>query len=148
MEIVIKKISAADTIKVRQEVLRIGKPEESCWLKGDLLPSTQHFGLILSNSIVGVLSVYEQSINLFDSKHQYQIRGMAVLQAYQNQKFGQQLVLFAENELSKKKSEFIWFNARTSAIGFYEKLGYQTIGAIFPVDLIGNHVVMFKKMQF
>ena len=148
MDFELKKINARSTIAVRHQVLRIGKPVESCSFDGDLLPSTLHLGIFMDSQIIAVLSVFEKKTVLFTENIQYQIRGMAVLQQYQNQKLGQHLIQFAETELVSIHCDLIWFNARISAIGFYEKLGYKQIGNVFTIDSVGEHVLMFKKLCY
>ncbi len=138
------KIPAKAVIPIRQQVLRIGEPEENCWFEGDLLSSTHHFGLHVDRQLVGIVSVYKNNSNLFTQKNQYQIRGMAVLQHYQKQGFGEQMLAFAEVELKNLQCDLIWFNARKVAVGFYEKLGYCSVGHFFDVGQIGEHIVMFK----
>jgi hypothetical protein len=36
----------------------------------------------------------------------------------------------------------VWCNARTPAVGFYEKLGFSTIGEEFELPPIGPHYLM------
>ena len=146
MIIKVKNITAEATIIIRHQVLRIGQPMESCWFDGDLLDSTIHIGLQLDNIVVGVISAYNKKTDLFTENNQYQIRGMAVLIDHQKKGFGEKLIDFAENELKLLTCNLIWFNARTSAIGFYQKMNYTQIGTPFNIEKVGEHVVMFKKI--
>lgn len=146
MKIILKKISAESTISIRQQVLREGKPLESCYFDGDLLASTFHIGLFCDNILVGIISVYKKNAPLFIDENQYQIRGMAVLKDFQKRSFGEQLVAHVENTLRPLKCNLIWFNARISAIGFYEKMNYAQVGFSFTIENVGEHVVMFKKL--
>jgi GNAT superfamily N-acetyltransferase len=51
---------------------------------------------------------------------------MATLEHHLKEKgIGAALVLFCEDYCKKLFVELIWFNARTTAVDFYEKLGYQ-----------------------
>jgi hypothetical protein len=77
--IIIKKIAAAETYSVRLPVLRKGKPIESCRFDGDNSETTPHFGLYLSQKLVGIISLFKKNNPTFSEKIQYQIRGMAVL---------------------------------------------------------------------
>ena len=142
----IKEISAFETIIVRHPVLRFGKPIESCRFEGDDLPTTKHFGLFYENQLSGVVSVFETKNNLFLEENQFQIRGMAVLEQHQKKGFGVALLKFCENRIRNKMVEIIWFNARQTAIGFYEKSQYQKIGDGFEIADIGIHYVLFKKL--
>ena len=71
---------------------------------------------------------------------------MAVLEQHQKKGFGEALLKFCENRIRNKMGEIIWFNARETAIGFYEKYQYQKIGDGFEIADIGIHYVLFKKL--
>lgn len=142
---VVKKITALETYTVRQEVLRKGKPIETCHFIGDDDTTTSHFGLFENEKLIGVVSVYKTNSILFAEKTQFQIRGMAVLEDFQSKGFGEQLLKTAENFCWEEKADLIWFNAREKAVSFYKKLGYEIIGDAFDISNVGIHFVMFKK---
>jgi ribosomal protein S18 acetylase RimI-like enzyme len=142
----IKEISAFEIIIVRHPVLRFGKPIESCRFEGDDLPTTKHFGLFYEDQLSAVISVFEEKSILFFEENQFQIRGMAVLEQHQKKGFGEALLKYCENQIRNNRVEIIWFNARQTAIGFYEKYQYQKIGDGFEIADIGIHYVLFKKL--
>ena len=142
----IKEISAFETIIVRHPVLRFGKPIESCQFEGDDLPTTSHFGLFYEDQLSAVISVFKAKNILFLEENQFQIRGMAVLEQHQKKGFGDVLLKYCENQIRNNRVEIIWFNARQTAIGFYEKYQYQKIGDGFEIADIGIHYVLFKKL--
>jgi ribosomal protein S18 acetylase RimI-like enzyme len=142
----IKEISAFETIIVRHPVLRFGKPIETCRFEGDDLPTTSHFGLFYEDQLSAVISVFEEKSILFFEENQFQIRGMAVLEQHQKKGFGEALLKYCENQIRNNRVEIIWFNARQTAIGFYEKYQYQKIGDGFEIADIGIHYVLFKKL--
>lgn len=143
----IKEISAFETIIVRHPVLRFGKPVESCRFEGDDLLTTIHFGLFYEDQLSAVISVFEAKSFLFREQNQFQIRGMAVLEQHQKKGFGEALLKYCENQIRNKMGSIIWFNARETAIGFYEKSEYQKIGDGFEIADIGIHYVLFKKIE-
>lgn len=143
----IKKITALNTISVRNSVLRAGKNIESCLFEGDNLETTKHFGFFIDKKMVGVASIYENRNKLFKEFNQFQIRGMAILEDYQNKRFGEKLVLHCENYALLNQSNLIWFNARINAVAFYERLGYSKLGEAFEILEIGKHFVMFKSFS-
>ena len=142
----IKKITAFETIIVRHPVLRPGRPIESCHFDGDDLLSTSHFGLFLENQLAGVISAFKAQNKLFSEENQYQIRGMAVLSEFQKKGFGEQLLQYCENEIRLKSGNLIWFNARETALGFYEKSGYEILGDQFEIPNVGPHYILFKAI--
>ncbi|MQP25419.1 GNAT family N-acetyltransferase [Flavobacterium sp. LMO8] len=142
----IKKINSIDTYPVRHEVLRKGKPIESCQFKGDDDENTVHFGLFLEDKLVGIISIFKEKNELFSEINQFQIRGMAVLEEFQGKGFGAELVKETENYCVNLKTDLIWFNARENAVPFYKKLGYTTIGDSFLIPDVGIHFAMYKKI--
>jgi ribosomal protein S18 acetylase RimI-like enzyme len=142
----IKKITAFETIIVRHPVLRPGRPIESCHFDGDDLPTTSHFGLYFENQLAGVISAFKVQNKLFSEENQYQIRGMAVLSEFQKKGFGEALLEYCENEIRLKSGNLIWFNARKTAIGFYEKSGYGILGDSFEIPDVGPHYILFKAI--
>lgn len=143
----IKKISSVETYPVRHEVLRKGKPIETCQFKGDDDENNAHFGLFLKDKLVGIISIFKEKNNLFPESKQFQIRGMAVLEEFQGKGFGAELVKEAENHCINLNTDLIWFNAREKAVPFYEKLNYKITGDSFLIPDVGIHFVMYKKIH-
>ncbi|RTY87536.1 GNAT family N-acetyltransferase [Flavobacterium sp. GT3R68] len=144
---IIKEIAASETFSVRHPVLRQGKPIESCRFDNDELPTTHHFGLFINHNLVGAISVFEKRHPLFTDERQFQIRGMAVLEDQQKKGLGESLMKYAEESVKTRNGKLIWFNARITAVGFYQKLGYEITGEAFEITDVGTHYVLFKRMQ-
>ena len=143
----IKKINSIDTYPVRHEVLRKGKPIETCQFKGDDDENTIHFGLYQNERLIGIISIFKEKNDLFSETNQFQIRGMAVLEAFQGKGFGAELVKEAENHCISLNTDLIWFNARENAVPFYKKLDYIIIGDSFLIPDVGIHFAMYKKIR-
>jgi GNAT superfamily N-acetyltransferase len=141
---IIKKISSAETFLVRHPVLREGKPIESCHFEGDDLETTQHFGLHLKRKLVGIISLFDKKNPAFLESKQCQIRGMAVLENHRKKDFGKALIIHSEEYCKNQGVDIIWFNARIEALGFYKKMGYQSLGIPFEIKDVGEHILMFK----
>lgn len=143
----IEKITDLETYSVRHAVLRKGKSIETCRFEGDNLPSTHHFGYFLNNDLVGIISIFKNINDIFAANNQYQIRGMAVLESHQKKGIGELLVNHCVVYCEKLQADLIWFNARTAAVGFYEKLGYTKVGTAFEIKDVGEHYLMAKSMK-
>ncbi len=143
----IKKINSIDTYPVRHEVLRKGKPIETCQFKGDDDENTIHFGLYQNERLIGIISIFKEKNDLFSETNQFQIRGMAVLEEFQGKGFGAELVKEAENYCISLNTDLIWFNARENAVPFYKKLDYIIIGDSFLIPDVGIHFAMYKKIR-
>ncbi len=142
----IVKITSIETFSIRISVLRKGKNLDLCPFDGDNLPSTLHLGAFLSNDLIGIISIFKVHNKLFDIENQFQIRGMAVLEANQNQGIGKFLVKNAEMYIEKQNAKLIWMNARKNAVEFYRKLGYSIYGEAFEIEEIGSHYLMKKQL--
>ena len=142
----IKTTEASAILKVRLDILRKGMTLDDCHFSGDNDPESIHFAAFDSDKIIGccTLTVNPQSI-INDSY--YQLRGMAVVEDYQGSGIGQKLLHAAESKLIKLGKNVLWFNARTSAVGFYQKYGYQILGNEFKIEGVGPHYKMYKAIS-
>jgi N-acetylglutamate synthase-like GNAT family acetyltransferase len=78
-------------------------------------------------------------------QHTMRLRQMAVPNNMQGKGIGRALMIFAENiarDLGYKK---LCMHARTTALGFYEKLGYTTTGEEF-TEVTIPHYIMEKAL--
>ena len=100
-----------------------------------------------NNQIIGVISIFEIKNEYFETQKSFQIRGMAVLPTFQKQGVGEALVKEAEKFCTTQKADLIWFNARSTAVGFYQKMGYEIVGSEFEINDVGPHFLMFKKLS-
>ncbi len=132
-------------LALRYVVLRAphGLPPESAGFPNDDRPTTLHL-LAYSQSdspseLIGCVSL------MFDESHpsndSVQLRGMAVRTDCQRSGVGRSL-LQAVHELGRTREVTFWCNARASAIGFYDRHGWQIDGPYFDIPVIGPHVVM------
>ena len=139
----IKKITYLETFPVRSEVLRQGKPIETCYFDGDELPETRHFGMFFNDELVGVTSVFKSINENFGFENQFQLRGMAILYTYQGKGFGGLLLEEVIEYVKQNNAYILWFNAREKAVKFYESYNFTIYGEPFEINDIGTHFVMF-----
>ncbi|MGB1971226.1 MAG: GNAT family N-acetyltransferase [Flavobacteriaceae bacterium] len=137
-------ISSAQTHAVRHPILRKGRPKKDCVFSGDELDSTFHLGAYHNDKLIGVLSAFKQPHPELKATMSFQIRGVAVMDAFQRQGVGQQLMHSAETLAKEKKADLIWLNARVKAKAFYISLGYTPHGEAFEIASIGTHFCFFK----
>lgn len=144
----IRLISAVETIDLRSRVLRPGQNKEVCHYPEDNLPSSFHLGVLVKNRIVCNGTFLQQGhAHFLKASLPYRLRGMATDPEFQGQGLGKNLLAKALRELQEKKCDLLWFNARTSAEIFYQKLNFAVIGDIFDIPGVGPHKVMFKWLE-
>ncbi|MEP3839033.1 MAG: GNAT family N-acetyltransferase [Algibacter sp.] len=110
------------------------------------METTLHFGLFKNHNLIGVCSFFKNSNPNIPPTQQYQLRGMAILKAYQNQGFGKLILNHGEKFLKNKNIKIIWCNAREVAVPFYKSNNYTRIGNSFNIKDIGSHFVMYKTL--
>ncbi|QGX38598.1 GNAT family N-acetyltransferase [Permianibacter aggregans] len=100
---------------------------------------SQHFAVVENEQMLAC--VIATPVNADITK----LRQMAVEPDHQGKGIGRQLMLFAEQQLQKLGYQQIELHARETAIDFYRKLGYQTVGHTFIEQTI-THIKMSKTL--
>ena len=142
----IKEIKAIDTLPLRQEILRPKSEVFECFFEGDDDNTTAHFGVVQSDTIVGIVSVYNRSNLMISGDHGFQLRAMATASNVRGKGIGLMLLAAAENYAEQHSSNYIWANARTAAIGFYKKAGYTIESQEFEIKGVGPHYWVKKEL--
>lgn len=142
----IRRVTTAQTLPIRQRVLKPHLSEAECVNPGDDLPTTFHFGLFIEGKLVSIATFLQESHPAFASGFPYRLRGMATDDSYRGKKWGQLLVRFGVEELRSRRCDLVWFNAREKAFPFYERLGFSFYGPLFDIKDIGPHKVMYKHL--
>ena len=100
-----------------------------------------HAAMIIHGDVVA----YGQLIALSD--RQYKIGQMVVDPRYQKQNLGKQIILFLIDLAKQQGASEITLNSRLTAVGFYQKVGFQPCGVQFPSPTTGViHLPMNKKL--
>ena len=76
----------------------------------------------------------------------YQLRGLFVDKEFQYNGIGKTIVNFVENQLKDIGVNYLWMNARESAVLFYLKLNYSNSKISYVINEIGLHYLMYKKL--
>lgn len=142
------RISASDTYPIRKEVLVPDHDLKKCKFENDDDEDISfHLGAFIDSKLVSVASFYYDRNSLFEDQHQYQLRGMATLPEHQGKGLSSELLTMAFPIIKQNFCTLLWCNAKTTAIGFYEKVGFKPYnGEVFEIPGIGPHVLMFKKI--
>ena len=141
------RISHRDTWLIRHKMLRADFPYEECSFPGDEDGRTFHIGAFDEGKLVAVASFYYENNQAFPAPHQYRLRGMATLPAYQTQGFARTLLQTAFPIIKQNMCKLLWCHARSSAIEFYQKSGMEKYGDEFDIPGIGPHFLMWKPLE-
>lgn len=140
-------ITPAETLFLRQRVLKPFLSLEECVIPGDDFETTFHWGLFIKDRLVSVATFMGEDHPDFHFSKSFRLRGMATDPEFAGKGLGSLLLKEAEQDLLKHDLDFLWFNARIKAFPFYERLGFKYHGDIFEIDRIGPHKVMYKSYK-
>ena len=142
------RITAQDTYPIRQKVLVPDHSLQKAKFENDDDEDISfHLGAFVDGQLVSVASFFYERNPLFPDQHQYQLRGMATLPEFQNQGLSSELLNMAFPIIKQNFCTLLWCNARLSAMGFYEKVGFKkTSDEIFELEEIGSHILMMKPI--
>lgn len=141
----IRKVSAEDVYPLRLLVLRPNRTLADCVWAQDKDPDTAHFAAEIAGHIVGIASIAicpRES----DPPNTWRLRGMATEPSKQGQGIGTMVLAACLAHARSKQGALMWCNARTSALAFYRKHGFETVGDEFETPGVGPHFVMVRKL--
>ena len=114
----------------------------------DSLLTTLHVAASQDGEVVGVATFLPNVTSYLDDRHQVQLRGMAVSAKLQGAGIGKCILDFALPTLKQRFSgaNWLWCNARESAVGFYDRCGFEIISGRFDIPGVGPHFVMRRTL--
>jgi GNAT superfamily N-acetyltransferase len=146
-EVDVRMITAAETWPLRLSVLRPNRPLTAAQFPGDDLASTRHFGAFQQDKLVGIVSLFLAEMPGRPGVSALQLRGMATGPAVRGAGFGRALLSASVEFARESDRKLIWCNARTSAVEFYRKCGWEISGAEFEVPDVGPHFHMWRWVE-
>lgn len=143
MDFRIEAVDAAAVRPLRQTLLRPTQPPEELVYGGDDDADTLHVAGFVGDRMVGIASVSRQP---FGSTLAYRLRGMGTVEDVRGLGYGRELLDRCLAFAAEQGVGMMWCNARMSAVGFYAKAGFITVGKTFELPDIGPHVVMLREL--
>lgn len=135
-----RPVSVDEILDLRHRLLRDGLPFDAARFDHDLDETTRHYGAFQGDRLVCCLTLLE---SVWQNRPAWQLRGMATERDMQGTGVGRTLVEFATSDVRAIAPERIfWCNARTSAQGFYARLGWTVESEPFDIPHAGPHVKM------
>ena len=145
----VTKISADDTLSIRQQVLRPNLVIDQCRFEGDQDEATFHMGALMNDSVIGIATMMiDRSSELAEiAQDQYRLRGMAVLPQFRDQGIGRAILEACLQEVQRRGFGLFWCNARVKAANFYSAAGFsKTSETTFDIADVGPHFLMYKEL--
>lgn len=144
---VIAEITAAEAHPLRRAVLRKGMEHSNVHFPQDDLEASFHLGVIDDGEVRAVASFSPTPTPFRGEDDAWQLRGMAVADDYQRRGLGEALLEAAVERIKATGGTVLWCNARDTAQGFYERLGFVVHGDGFTTKDTGlPHHVMIRDL--
>ena len=142
---IVRRATFAEILGLRHAELRPGLPIEAAHFDGDAEPSTVHLGAFDDDGAIVCCTTLMR--RPYDGADAVQLRGMATRRDRARSGIGTRIVGFAETVVRETFGcDVLWCNARTSAIGFYARVGWKVTSAEFDVPGVGPHVRMVRRL--
>ncbi|MDN2662402.1 GNAT family N-acetyltransferase [Psychromonas sp. 14N.309.X.WAT.B.A12] len=116
------EIDWQQTIAIRHQVLWPDKKPEFCIVEGD--EQALHYAVELNGQLICVASIYRDHDCV-------RLRKFATLVDYQGKGAGSLMLRFIINALKEAGTSYFWFDARESALAFYQGFGFEVEGELF-----------------
>lgn len=143
----VKRIEPEQAYDLRLRVLWPHKERiENCVIDIDNREDAIHLGTFDGERIVAIGSLFKSDTPKIQHKEKYRLRAMASDPEYRGRGAGEMLVRKAIEILRSKNMDVLWCDARLTAIGFYEKIGFNVIDEIYEVPIIGPHKFMYYEL--
>ena len=140
--LVVRDASLDEILDLRTTVLIAGTDRDSPAFDGDGDATTRHFGVFSGDAVVACASCMRAADGA------WQLRGMATAPAFRSQGVGSWLLAHVEAQLlDGHPGTRLWCNARVRAAPFYERAGWNRVGAVFEIDGVGPHVEMVRASK-
>lgn len=142
----ISTASVKEIRPLRLKILRPGCDESSVIYSCDKDNTCFHIAAKTKKKVVGIATFYKCQHKEIKGVNSFRLRGMATDADSQKKGIGKKVLKYAFKELTKKKADILWCNARLIAIPFYKKIGFKIYGDIFEIKNIGPHYDMYIKL--
>lgn len=142
----VRLLSVGETLDLRNRILRNNAGEEFAHFDEDSLPGVFHVGYQTENQVVCTATFIPVCRAEFEGKG-FQLRGMATDANFSGTGCGTAVIKFAISFLHERNVDYIWCNARKTAVEFYEKLGFTVTSNEFMIENIGIHLQMHLNLH-
>ena len=140
----VEAVGSDVVLPVRAAVLRPGLPVDLARYEQDDLPTTVHLAALDDADEVVGCSTW--SPEPWDGRPGWRLRGMATVESVRGQGVGALLVSAGLERGVAAGAEVAWCNARTGALGFYRRFGFEAVGEEFDVRYAGPHYRMWRPL--
>lgn len=127
----VERVSFEDIHELRVRVLRKGTPVTHATYAEDDYDDVVHLGIRENNHVVATSTWFSKECPEQTGVPAVQLKGMAVDDLLQASGYGRALIDAGLSLAVERGALLVWARARDSALGFYEKCGFRSVGEEF-----------------
>jgi signal transduction histidine kinase/GNAT superfamily N-acetyltransferase len=166
LEMALHPLQAQDVVPLRAKILRPNRPVEEAVFTGDRDPQVGHYGVVEqpTQAIRGVVTIYPEGLpssselqTVTDeisarvkerwgrepsATEMWRLRGMAVDDGFRGHGLGGPILQACVAHARERGGRLIWAHARTRALQFYRRHGFQTVGSEYDLPGVGPHYLI------
>jgi predicted GNAT family N-acyltransferase len=142
----VEQVPVDAVLPLRSAVLRGGGPAGT---PGDEDPATVHLAARTADgAVAGVVRLAPAPCPWRPAaRAPWQLRGMATAPPVRGTGVGRALVEAGVALVAERGGDLVWCNARLTAAGFYERMGFTVVTDPFDIEPIGPHVGMVEDLR-
>lgn len=140
----VEQLTLNKVLPLRVEVLRKGTPTTHCSYPEDSYDDAVHLGIVRDGHVVATSTWFDKLCPLQDDVPAVQLKGMAVSERLHGEGLGEQLIAAGVALAADRGATLVWARARDSALGFYIKCSFASVGDGFIDEPTGmpHHIVV------
>jgi len=123
----VQRVTIDQVVHLRRRVLRQDDLTAEVVVADDWVDGCFHLALASTDEVVACVSAFPSRCPDLHDRLAWQFRFMAVDEPYQGRGLGRRLLEGLLDELRALGVEVAWANARDTAQGFYESLGFTVV---------------------
>jgi GNAT superfamily N-acetyltransferase len=141
----IVELEAHEVCELRRLILRPHQSASDCSHASDRAPGTLHVGATIAGHLASIATILREPLEGDPSDEDWRVRGMATLPEAHGLGLGGMVLRPCIEHAEAKGARLIWCNARSPAVGFYQRFGFEVRGDEFQLPDIGPHYVMIRS---
>lgn len=142
------QVAVDRVLDLRRKVLRNGTATSDPRYAEDQLVDTVHLAVESQGVVVATSTWLPRPAQSSPEVAAYQLKGMAVDDALQGGGMGSLLLAAGIERAVDSGARIVWARARDSALGFYERHGFDVVGQAFVDELTGlSHHIVEKRLD-
>ncbi len=140
----VQQLNIEVIMELRVRVLRKDTPVTHATYPEDSYVDVVHFGILRDGEAIATSTWFMKECPEQPGTPAMQLKGMAVDDSLQTSGLGRQLIDAGVALAHERNTALVWARARDSAIGFYEKCGFDVVGDGFIDEPTGmpHHIVV------